>query len=56
MDYKLAGGCDWIRGPGAEGNIVDIEEEFGQIVTEVKIAFPMSDKTLSCIALIRFEE
>ena len=35
----------WIREHGAEGNIVDIGEEMGQTVPEVKIAFPMSHNT-----------
>ena len=32
----------WNRDHGAEVDIVDIGEEFGQMATEVKIAFPMS--------------
>jgi hypothetical protein len=32
----------WIREQEAEGDIVDIGEELGQMGTEVKIAFPMS--------------
>jgi hypothetical protein len=39
----------WIREQGAEGNIVDIGEEIGQIATEVKIAFPMSHNVLTIV-------
>ena len=38
----------WIREPVAEGEsgeIVDIGEGLGQMMTEVKIAYPLSDKT-----------
>lgn len=33
----------WIREQGAEVDIVDMGEELGQIATEFKIAFPMSN-------------
>jgi hypothetical protein len=44
-----AGRRYWIRVQGAEGNIVDIGEELGQIAIEVKIAFPMSHNSLTTI-------
>jgi hypothetical protein len=40
----------WIREHGAEGVIVDIGEDLGQEGMEVKIAFPVSDKTYTCLA------
>jgi hypothetical protein len=46
-----AGRHYWIRERGAEENIVDIGDEMRQKVTEVKIAFPMSDKTSPCLAM-----
>jgi len=39
----------WIREQSAEGNIVEIGEEMEQTVTEVKIVFLMSDKTITCL-------
>ena len=33
-----AGLRDWVREQDTEGNVVDIDEEIGQMVTEVKIA------------------
>lgn len=41
----------WIAYPEADKDICDIREHMGQVATEVKISFPMSDKTLSCNAL-----
>ncbi len=38
----------WIVYPVADEDICDIGDDMGHIVAEVKIAFPMSDKTLSC--------
>jgi hypothetical protein len=35
----------WIRERGAERDIVDTEEDSGQIATEVKIAFTMSNNS-----------
>jgi hypothetical protein len=35
----------WIREQGAAGNIVGTGEEKEQVVTEVKIAFPVSHNT-----------
>ena len=40
--HRDAGRYYWIREQEAEGKIVDIGEELGQIATEVKIAFPVS--------------
>jgi hypothetical protein len=42
-----AGRRYWIREQGAEGNIVDIGEDKGQIATGVKIALPMSHNILT---------
>jgi hypothetical protein len=44
-----AGRRYWIREGGAEGNIVDIREDLGQMWTEVKIVFPMSHNVLTIV-------
>jgi hypothetical protein len=41
--------CYWIREQGAKAEIVDMEEELGQIATEVKITFPVSHNTLTSV-------
>ena len=41
----------WIEHRETEGNISDIQVDSGQMATEVKIAFPMSDKTSTCLAM-----
>ncbi len=46
-----AGRRYWIREQGTEEDICDIGEDLGQMGTEVKIAFPMSDKTSACLAM-----
>jgi hypothetical protein len=46
-----AGRRYWIREHGTEDNICDIGEDLGQMATEVKITFPMSDKTSTCLAM-----
>ena len=40
----------WIAYPEADEDTCDIREEMRQTVTEVKIAFPVSDKTSTCLA------
>jgi hypothetical protein len=40
---------DWVREQDTEGNVVDIEEEIGQKVTEVKIACRMSHNSLTIV-------
>ena len=37
------------RDTGVEMNIVDTGEELGQMATEVKIAFPMSNNVLTIV-------
>jgi hypothetical protein len=41
----------WIVYQEADEDSGDIREDFGQMATEVKIAFPMSDKTSTCLAM-----
>ena len=45
-----AGRRYWIKEYSAEGNIGYMEEELGQMATEVKITFPVSGKTCTCLA------
>jgi hypothetical protein len=39
----------WIREHSKDGNISDIGEDFGQIATGVKIAFPVSHNALAIV-------
>jgi hypothetical protein len=41
----------WIVYQEADEDTCDIREDLGQMGTEVKIAFPMSDKTSTCLAM-----
>jgi hypothetical protein len=45
-----AGRRYWIKEYSAEGDIGDMGEELGQMATEVKIDFPLSGKTCTCLA------
>lgn len=46
---SYAGQRYWIKELSAEGDIGDMGEELGQMATEVKIAFPVSQNTLSIV-------
>ena len=46
---RRIGRCYWIRDHGAEVDIVDIGEETRQMVTEVKISFPMAHNVLTSV-------
>ena len=41
----------WIESFVTPEDNCDVEEDIGQIATEVKIAFPMSDKISTCLAM-----
>lgn len=41
----------WIAYPEADEDACDKREDLGQMMTKVKIAFPMSDKTRTCLVI-----
>jgi len=43
--------CFWIVYEEADEDDCDIREDMGQEGKEVKIAFPVSDKTCTCLAM-----